>query len=135
MEEFPVKAERLNALIRDYFDACDATAERVTLKSGLTSIRQVPYTLAGLAEAIGVDKRRILEFCGGEQSGASGRRAMLCQALRRIERYIVERLLMGELTNAAAMLLLRDLGYGAPEAAEDGGRVEIVMDDPNGWGD
>lgn len=133
MQHIPLKTELIKRRTAEYFADCDATAERVSLKSGLTSIRQIPYTLAGLAEALGVDKRAILQFCQGGPDGS--KKAILCGALRRIERYTVERLLMGELTGSAASLLLKDLGIGASEQTEDGGRIQIVMDDPQGWGD
>ena len=122
-------SNRINA----YFAACDGTAERVTLKNGSVSCRQTPYTLAGLAEHLGLSQQAIRE-----KAQQSGRIAKLyADALRRIERYTVERALLGELQYSVAAMLLRGLGSGGEEAAlppaGDDNRVVIVLEDPEGW--
>ena len=50
----------LKGKIEAYFAACDATAERVTLKNGSVTIRQTPYTLAGLSEHLQKPQSEIL---------------------------------------------------------------------------
>ena len=56
------------------------------------------------------------------------------EALRRIERHLVERALLGEVQVALAQVLLRELGLDAPQpAAEADRRWEIVLDDREGW--
>ena len=117
--------------INAYFTACDETAERVILKNGNVSYRQTPYTLAGLSEHLGIPQQRIRQSAGG--SGRNGK--LFADALRRIERYTVERALLGELQYSVAAMLLRELGSGEklpPE--EDAQSVVIVLDDPEGWG-
>ena len=120
----------LSARIDAYFTACDETAERVILKNGNVSYRQTPYTLAGLSEHLGISQQRIRQRAEGSGRGAR----QLSDALRRIERYTVERALLGELQYSVAALLLRDLGSGEklpPE--EDAGNVVIVLEDKEGW--
>ena len=124
-------AQTLRASIDAYFAACDDTAERVTLKNGSVSCRQTPYTLAGLAEHLGVPQAEIRRRA--EQRGGSVSKAY-ADALRRIERYTVERALLGELQYSVAAMLLRGLGDGEklPPAADDGSIV-IVLEDKEGW--
>lgn len=123
--------------IRTYFLLCDETAERVTLKNGSVSCRQIPYTLAGLAEHLGIDAETIREKARDPKS-RTGR--SYAAAMRRIERFTVERALLGELQYSVAAMLLHELNgtNGASGAAKsDGGteRIVIVMDDPEGWAD
>ncbi len=120
-------AKRINA----YFTACDKTAERVILKNGNVSYRQTPYTLAGLSEHLGISQQRIRQSAEG-----SGRNSkQFSNALRRIERYTVERALLGELQYSVAAMLLRDLGSGEKLPPEgDAQSVVIVLEDPEGWG-
>lgn len=120
-------AKRIDA----YFTACDKTAERVILKNGNVSYRQTPYTLAGLSEHLGIPQQRIRQASEG-----SGRnRRLFSDALRRIERYTVERALLGELQYSVAAMLLRDLGSGEKLPPEENAQnIVIVLDDPEGWG-
>ena len=126
----PSEEHTLRERIDAYFSACDETAERVTLKSGALSVRQTPYTLAGLSEHLGVSQREIAKRAEG--GGRIGK--LYAGAMRRIERYTVERALLGELQYSVAATLLRDLGSGEklpPDA--DAGRVVIVLEDKEGW--
>lgn len=133
------KTGALKEKIDAYFAACDQTEETFELKSGGTGRRQTPYTLAGLAEQLGEDKCVIRQKAEG-----TGRMAKLyANAMRRIERYIVERTLLGELQHSVAAKLLSDLGAGTGtlssagegESGPDGedNRIVIVMDDPEDW--
>ena len=128
--EASLDSNSLLARINAYFTACDETAERVILKNGNVSYRQTPYTLAGLSEHLGISQQRIRQRAEGSGRGAR----QFADALRRIERYTVERALLGELQYSVAALLLRDLGSGEklpPE--EDAGNVVIVLEDKEGW--
>lgn len=124
----------LKQRVDDYFRSCDATSERITLKNGMTAYYQIPYTLAGLAAAAGIDRRELLAMAAGTSRRAV--REILGDALRRIERYTVERALLGELQQSAAALMLRELGYGAEaEEGADDRRIVIELDDRERWGD
>ena len=119
-------AERIDA----YFTACDETAERVILKSGSVSYRQTPYTLAGLSEHLGISQQIIRQKAEG--GGRIGK--LYADAMRRIERYTVERALLGELQYSVAAMLLRELGAGEKlPPDEDAGRIVIVLEDREGW--
>ena len=125
-------ANELRTRIEGYFSACDATRERVGQRNGGVSYRQVPYTLAGLAAHLGMDKAEILQRAEG-RGGAH--RALFLDALRRIERHLVERALMGELQYSVAQMLLRELGCDAVRPQEEERRVVVVLDDREGWSD
>lgn len=120
----------LGKAIEEYFAKCDETAERVILKSGSVSYRQTPYTLAGLSEHLGIPQQVIRQKA--EAKGPIAR--LYASAMRRIERYTVERALLGELQYSVAAMLLRELGSGEklpPE--ENGGGIVIVLEDKEGW--
>ncbi len=116
-------AERIEA----YFAACDDTRERMEQKNGGVTYRQVPYTLAGLASHTGLDKADLLHAAAGK----GPRARLLAAALRRIERHLAERALMGELQATVAQALLRELCPEAPQ--EDDRRLVVVLDDREGW--
>ena len=128
------KPKNLKSKMEAYFAACDATAERVTLKNGSVTIRQTPYTLAGLSEHLGIPQAEIL--AQGRKEGESGGRKNHSDALRRIGRYIGEHALLGELQYSVAAKLLEELGTGEklPPDEEDR-RIVIVLEDKEGWGE
>ena len=129
-----VKPNSLKGRIEAYFAACDATAERVTLKNGSVTIRQTPYTLAGLSEHLGRPQSEILANGRRGEEGPESR--LYAGALRRIGRCIVERALLGELQYSVAAKLLDELGTGEklPPDGEDR-RIVIVLEDKEGWGE
>lgn len=128
------KPNSLKGKMEAYFAACDATAERVMLKNGSVTIRQTPYTLAGLSEHLGMPQGEILAKGRSGETGQEGR--LIAGALRRIGRYIVERALLGELQYSVAAKLLDELGTGEklPPDGEDK-RIVIVLEDKEGWGE
>ena len=128
------KPKSLKSKIEAYFVACDATAERVTLKNGSVTIRQTPYTLAGLSEHLGIPQAEIL--AKGRKEGESRGRKYYSDALRRIGRYIGEHALLGELQYSVAAKLLEELETGEklpPDERES--RIVIVLEDKEGWGE
>ena len=123
----------LKSRIEAYFAACDATAERVTLKNGSVTVRQTPYTLAGLSEHLAKPQGEIL---AASRKGGNGTECKAyADALRRIGRYIAEHALLGELQYSVAAKLLEELGTGEklPPNEEDR-RIVIVLEDKEGWG-
>ena len=128
------KLTDLESKMEAYFAACDATAERVTLKTGGVTIRQTPYTLAGLSEHLAIPQGEILTK--GRRGGDGAECKLYANALRRIGRYIVEHALLGELQYSVAAKLLEELGTGEklPPSEEDR-RIVIVLEDKEGWGE
>ncbi len=128
------KTTNLKREMEAYFAACDATAERVTLKTGGVTIRQTPYTLAGLSEHLAKPQGEILTK--GRKGGSDKEGRLYADALRRIGRYIVEHALLGELQYSVAAKLLEELGTGEklPPNEEDR-RIVIVLEDKEGWGE
>ncbi len=124
----------LKGKVEAYFAACDATAERVILKNGSVTIRQTPYTLAGLSEHLAIPQTEILAI--GRKGGNNAESRLYAGALRKIGRYIVERALLGELQYSVAAKLLDELGTGEklPPNEEDR-RIVIVLEDKEGWGE
>ena len=114
--------DALEEQIRAYFAACDATRERLPLKNGGFSERQIPYTLYGLAVATGYAPKRILKVADGR-----GRKAKLMrEAVSRIAAYTLEHALLGDLAHQPALAALEQLG-GAAEAAE-AASLRVTMD-------
>ncbi len=126
-------AKQLCERIRDYFSACDETAEEVTGRNGRSLSRRCPYTLAGLAEHVGMSKQALLERAAGRGKTAEA----IAGALRRIERYTVERALLGELSSSVTAMLLGDLGVTAAAKAdgEDARSIVVRLEDREGWSD
>ncbi len=128
------KTKSLQRKMEAYFAACDATAERVTLKNGGVTIRQTPYTLAGLSEHLAIPQGEIL--AKGRKGESDTESRQFADALRRIGRYIAEHALLGELQYSVAAKLLEELGTGEklPPNEEDR-RIVIVLEDREGWGE
>ena len=103
-------------------------------KTGSVTIRQTPYTLAGLSEQLKTPQSEIL--AKGRRGGKSEERKLYANALRRIGRYIAEHALLGELQYSVAAKLLEELGTGEklPPDEEDR-RIVIVLEDKEGWGE
>jgi len=123
-----MNAKELKAKIETYFAACDATRERIEQKNGGVLYRQVPYTLAGLAAHIEMQKRDILKSAEGQGARAT----LLSDAIRRIERHLTERALLGELEKGMVLTLIRELGGNESETDAEN-RIEVVLDDREGW--
>jgi len=128
----PARPKSIKSKIEAYFAACDATAERVTLKNGSVTVRQTPYTLAGLSEHLGQPQAEILAKSRKGGQGTESRQ--YAGALRRIGRYIVEHALLGELQYSVAAKLLEELGTGEKLPPDEGeSRIVIVLEDKEGW--
>jgi len=125
--------------VKDYFEQCDSTREKIVLKNGGITYHQIPYTLAGLASHLNIDTATLVRYCNGSYPGRNRKRiqTLLRTAATRVERYVVERALLGELNNAVAAMLLKSWGYGETSEAETvhGDTLEVKMDDPEQWSD
>jgi len=120
-----------------YFAACDSTREQVVLKNGGVSYYQIPYTVAGLAAALGVDRQTLEGYCrpGSKKGGLSAAaRQTLRTALARVEQHTLERALLGELSGPMATMLLKYWGYRETVSPEDGHGISIVLEDKEGFG-
>ena len=123
-----------------YFEACDATRERVVLKNGDVRYYQIPYTPAGLCAALNVPRTQ-LDMARGCSLEDAVPKALRLAALR-VEQHIMERALLGELEEGTAALLLEGFGYRAdrrPRRASPGasdtdsdGSLTVTLEDPEG---
>lgn len=123
-------SERERALrqaIETYFEACDATRERTTLKSGGIAERQIPYTLYGLCAALDISREEALQ---ASRDGAAWQWRPLVNAMQRIAAYTMERALLGELTHQVAAIALSDLGSSVLQDTADAA-VAVTMDEPS----
>jgi len=118
-------AQRLKGAIGAYFAACDATRERLPLKNGGFSERQIPYTLFGLARAVHMTPEEILKAIKSPRQSQKG--ALLRDAVLNVASYTLERALLGELTYQVALEVIRPLGLS--EQAQDANQtLRVVMD-------
>ena len=119
-------AQRLKGAIGAYFAACDATRERLPLKNGGFSERQIPYTLFGLARAVKLTPEEILAaFRTGRRSKTD---AILRDAVLKIASYTLEHALLGDLSYQVALETIRSMGLS--ESAKSGdGELRIVLDE------
>lgn len=126
-----------------YFEECDATRERVVLKNGDVRYRQTPYTLAGLSAALSVPRARLEELrLSADIPPDDIETAALQTAVQRVEQYLVERALLGELDTGMASLLLEGWGYVATKKSrttrtesadpEPDPALTVVLEDPEG---
>ncbi len=126
-------AEKLRAAANEYFASCDATRERLQLKNGELAYHQVPYTLAGLCAALGLEKEYVKNAKDGATTGLKeAERAVLSWAALKVEQYTVERALLGELNSAVASVLLKDWGYGQGLSSAALSEIKVVLEDPEG---
>ncbi|MDL2235271.1 DNA-packaging protein [Christensenellaceae bacterium OttesenSCG-928-L17] len=110
-----------------YFAACNATREKITLKTGEHRYYQVPYTLAGLCAALGVTRTEFSALMRGKNAGV--RRA--CRAaMMRVEQHTLERALLGEIDRAVADMLLKSWGYGSEEQGAAAQELRVTLEDP-----
>lgn len=129
-----LNAIEIQSAIRAYFADCDRPRAEEGGKPQKSVCRKTPYTLAGLAAAVGVDRERIKAIA--QKPGNGKLSALFRDALRRIERYTVEGALLGELQLSVAQMLLADMGYGVkPSESEKSEALVITMDDPERWGE
>lgn len=127
----PMDTTVIKARIQDYFSVCDETAEEPAGQKGRPPTRRLPYTLAGLAEHVGMSKGELTALAPGRGRAAEA----VAAALRRIERDTVERALMGEISSSMCAMLLEGLGLSAAGKTEgpEAGKIVIVMEDREGW--
>lgn len=115
--------ERLTEAVERYFTECDATRERIELRNGGFSERQIPYTLYGLARATGLTPDALKALYHGSEQGKKAR--LIRNAVARIAAYTLERALLGELVYQVALKTLESLD-GEGLHTEDG--IRITMD-------
>lgn len=83
-------AEALEAAIEEYFDYCDNRIQQVysaKAEGVIEVMNPAPYTMAGLAYALGMDRRSLLEYSKRDKFSPTIKRAK-----ERVERDLEERL-------------------------------------------
>ena len=118
-----MRTKETEQAIGAYFAACDATRERIPLKNGGFEERQIPYTLFGLAWAVGMTPEALLKIGRGPRRTVKDR--LLFDAVMRVAAYTQEHALLGELAYQVALETLRAL---AAQEQGDGPALKVVLD-------
>jgi len=89
--------EEMAAAIDAYFTSCDIRMKQVVNRDGTVTevLWPMPYTMSGLAEAIGISRRRLLDYNDREDEYGKEFRPTITRARARVERNLEERLYDG----------------------------------------
>ena len=58
--------EQIQEGVEKYFSDCDASRVEYVTKAGIPQVRQIPYTMIGLANALGVTRDTLYRWCNGD---------------------------------------------------------------------
>lgn len=95
-------SKRLEKVVESYFDMCDEL--NAESKKGIAK----PYTMSGLLFHIGLSKNELKKLCDDKKC-----KALIDAAERKIEAFIEEKALSGELSNNASQCSLKyHFGWG-----------------------
>ena len=100
--------EQLSAIVDEYFATCDNRIQQVYSKKSdgvIEVINPEPYTMAGLAYALGMDRRTLLEYSKTDQFSPT------IKAARNRVQLDVERRLMEGNSTGAIFNLKNNFGY------------------------
>lgn len=105
--------EAMSTAIEAYFDKCDKREKAIVNKDGsITYISYpMPYTMSGLAETIGISRRRLLDYNDREDEYGEEFRPTAARARARVERNLEERLYDGVGSPAGLIFGLKN-NYG-----------------------
>lgn len=113
----------LEEAVQDYFDYCDNRMVSVYVKDLGDSIQvanPAPYTMTGLARALGLSRQALMEYSGREQFGDTIRRAR-----QRVEEYAETMLYEGK--NATGVIFNLKNNFGWVDKSEVDQKHEIVQ--------
>jgi len=121
----------MSTAIEAYFDECDKREKPVVNKDGSVTYipHPMPYTMSGLAEAIGISRRRLLDYNDREDEYGEEFRPTATHARARVERNLEERLYDGVGSPAGIIFGLKN-NYGwtdkqqVEHTSPDGGPIE-----------
>ncbi len=111
-----------------YFRACDESRLEYVTKSGIHKVRQTPYTMIGLANALGIARSTLYAYLDGEypsdssKSGEEKRREVerfLQSARGKVEQQVLELAAMGDMDTRIAQLMMHAWGYNTRQEKED----------------
>jgi len=132
----PLKFKSVSELdikIRDYFDFCDNAYKQVvdkeTGEEKLVSAPK-PYTMSGLAYALGVDRRTILNYSKREEYFPT-----IKKARTRIEQSVEERLLSSTGVVAGQIFALKqNFGWDAITNEDQSNKAHVTVQILEGYG-
>ena len=84
--------QEMSAAIDAYFAGCDVRMVDEITKHGVVSVKKpMPYSMSGLAETIGISRRRLIDYNAREDEYGEEFRPTLTRARRKVERNLEER--------------------------------------------
>lgn len=130
-------ADELKTACDAYFDRIDNTPPKSVCVRNAVVFREIPYTPAGLARALGISTSTMGKYLRGEvsfpdkmpQKTQDEILKVLTDARMRIEDDITTRALIGEVDNAVARQVMGMLGYNKSmdEAGEEANNKVLVL--------
>ncbi len=132
--------EQIQEGVEKYFSDCDASRVEYVTKAGIPQVRQIPYTMIGLANALGVTRDTLYRWCNGDypvddkdkgKDADKGKHIQqqvsdtLTRARLRVEQYTVEHAAMGDIDNRIAQLLMSGWGYASKQEVEHSGNIAV----------
>ena len=89
--------EQMATAIEAYFAECDARKVQIVTKKGavVTVAKPMPYSMSGLAETIGISRRRLLDYDSRVDEYGEEFRPTITHARARVERNLEERMYDG----------------------------------------
>lgn len=130
-----IAAEELIRRAEQYFIDCDNSKVEYTTRAGVPCVRQTPYTMIGLANAIGISRKTLYEYLDGKYPSddtEDGRytqelvRNTLARMRDRVEQYTVEHAALGDIDNRIAQLLMSGWGYKDRHEVEHSGGLSVT---------
>lgn len=130
-----VSHQELIRRAEQYFIDCDNSRVEYTTRAGVPCVRQTPYTMIGLANAIGVSRKTLYEYMAGkypsdgtEEGDAAQHlvRDTLMRMRDRVEQYTVEHAALGDIDNRIAQLLMSGWGYKERHEVEHSGGMAVT---------
>ncbi len=123
--------EAMEAAIRDYFKKCEdgETVTRPNKRGELvTYTRKIPYTVAGLALALGFNSRQsLLDYCGGKNRDSARFVDTISRAKTMIEQENITRAALGDYDAKIMTLnLSANFGYSTKAQVEVNGLEDVL---------
>ncbi len=129
-----ITPERMEKRIEEYFAAMDATRVEITTKSGVFKVRQKPYTMIGIANALEISRTTLYEYLNGGYPSDGGEKGeqtrlrvqiLLESARGRVEQNVVELAALGDMDARIAQLMMGAWGYSTKAEPEHRGNFTV----------
>ena len=98
-------------------------------------VRQTPYTMVGIANALGISRDCLYEYMDGRypsdgtEKGDNTQRLIadtLTRARAKVEQYTIEHAALGDIDNRIAQLLMHGWGYASKQEVQHTGGLAVT---------